>query len=61
MEGSVLNTFSALTLQFHKNEQLMYKQNINAEKLLQFKPWLKIKYTPAGELEVVYTSPEIMH
>lgn len=49
MKVSVLTTFSALSLQLHKNEQLMYKQNIIAERLLHFKTWLKIKHASMGE------------
>lgn len=33
------------SLQFHKSEPSMYKQNITAERLLRFNTWLKIKYT----------------
>lgn len=49
MKVSVLTTFSALSLQLHKNEQLMYKQNIIAERLLHFKTWLKIKCASVAE------------
>lgn len=49
MKVSVLTTFSTLALQLHKNEQLIYKQNITAERLLHFKTWLKIKCASIGE------------
>ena len=57
MEVSVLTTFSTLSLQSHKNEQLMYKQNIVAERLIHFKTWLKIKRTSVGE----YSQHSLFH
>jgi len=57
MEVSVLTTFSTLSLQSHKNEQLMYKQNIVAERLIHFKTWLKIKRASVGE----YSQHSLFH
>lgn len=57
MKVSVLTTFSTLSLQLHKNEQLIYKQNIIAERLLHFKTWLKIKCASMAE----YSQHSLFH